>query len=154
MSDTLNGRTITAANSRIYITVPGVYNTPQRLQGFTADDVFTTEALEPVETVDGVDGYMSVGWIYRSVPMDISLMPDSPSVQFFEDWASAQQARREVIICSGTCVLPGPMTAYSMPRGALIRVNPIPSVRRVLQGRTWRIQWSKIDPAPYTFQGP
>jgi hypothetical protein len=147
MSDSL---TITAANSQYMLTVDRLYTTPFRLEGFSADDVFGTEDMEFVETVMGVDGRLSAGFVCVAIPQTITIMPDSPSSTYFDNWSGAQRNAREVYRCDGTCILPGIAMAYRMTRGFMTRYKPIPDVRRVLQARQFRIVWEKIEGAPYS----
>ena len=53
--------TITGASAVIMLSVPGLFSTPQQLQGFATDDIFDTAAIASAETLMGVDGNLSGG---------------------------------------------------------------------------------------------
>jgi hypothetical protein len=72
--------TITSANSSFAITVPGVYSAPQSVQGYATDDAFAAEAVEKVETLMGIDGKLSAGYIFNPYKMTITLQADSGSL--------------------------------------------------------------------------
>lgn len=143
-------RTITAANSVYMLTVGTLFPSPQKLGGYMADDVFETDDVEISETVMGVDGNMSVGYIPNPVEQNISIMPDSTTSDLFDTWYAAQEAAREVIVCSASIWLPGPQKKYACVKGVLKRTKPIPSVKKVVQGVAYRITWQSVLPVPYT----
>jgi hypothetical protein len=139
--------TITAANSVVTLVVLGLYNTPQQLQGYAADDVFDTDAVEPAEIVMGVDGRMSAGWVPYTTKQKYSIMPDSPSSVFFETWLAAQNAQRELYFANGNTYLPAVSRSYVMTRGVLSNIQAIAPAKKVLQMRTFEITWSFIAPS-------
>ena len=49
---------LTSANSEFMITINDLYPVPQKLQGYSADDAFTTDAVAATETQVGVDGFV------------------------------------------------------------------------------------------------
>jgi len=140
--------TITAANSVYMLSIAGLFPTPQQLQGYSADDAFSTDAVEPAEVVMGVDGRMSAGYIPRETPQTISLMPDSPSDQMFDAWLSAQKLIREIYFANGLITLTSIGRTYVLTRGVLTSIPPIVSAKKVLQARTFRITWETVAPVP------
>lgn len=141
-------RTITAANSIFMLTIGALFSAPQQLAGFMADDVFDTDDVDISETVMGVDGNLSVGYIPNPVEQTIYLMPDSPSTDIFDAWYAAQLAAREAVIATATVYLPGPQKKYACTKGVLKRLKPIPSVKKVVQGQPYRITWQSVLPQP------
>jgi len=136
--------TITAANSIYMLVIPLLFPVPQQLQGYSADDVFTTDPVEPVEVMMGVDGILSGGWTPTPKPQSISLQADSQSNLIFDTWFSAQQAANDAYIAQATITLPSINRQYVCTRGFLTSYQAIPSVRRVLQPRQFRITWESI----------
>lgn len=143
-----NNRTITAANAILLLGVERLYPVPQRIQGFSADDVMDTDNIEPTETAMGVDGRLSAGWVATSVRQNITLQADSTSNDFFENWANAEQTAREKYIATGTLLLPATGRKYQMTRGFLRGLVLVPSLRRTIQPRRYTIEWERITPAP------
>jgi len=140
--------TLTAANSVIMLIIPGLYPVPQQIEGFAADDVMTMESYQPVETLMGVDGHLSGGWVPVPKPMTISIQADSASVAIFEAWNAAQQAIREVYTADALITLPSVNKLYTCTRGFLTGYPPAPDVRRILQPRRFQITWESILVAP------
>lgn len=143
-------RTITAATAVLMLTAGSLYPVPQQLGGFMADDIFETDDVDISETVMGVDGNLSVGYIPNPVEQTIYLMPDSVSTDLFDAIYAAQLAAKEVIICSMTAYLPGPQKKYACTKGVLKRLKPIPSVKKVVQGQPYRFTWQSVLPMPNT----
>lgn len=140
--------TLTAANSVYMITVIGLFDAPQQLQGFAADDMFDTDAIENVELLMGVDGVLSAGWIPTQKKQTISLQADSASNLIFDAWAAAEEAAREKFIAGGIIRLPALSTSYAMVRGFLSSYRPVPPAKKILQPRQFGITWNFIQPAP------
>ena len=59
--DNQGSMTITAANSTFYLTVPGLYNSPVKIEGYSTDAMVSGEAITPVVAEMGVDGHLSFG---------------------------------------------------------------------------------------------
>lgn len=142
-------KTITAANSIFLLTIPGLYITPQQLQGYAADAAFDTEATEPVEVQMGVDGIMSAGYVPQPTKQTITLQADSQSIELFETWLATMKYTREVIFCNGSVTLPSVSRKYTATKGALTGYPGMPGVRKVLQPRTFTITWQDVSPAPF-----
>ena len=68
-----NNRTITAANSVLLLSVASLFDVPQRIQGFSADNITNTDNLNNAETLMGVDGRLSAGWVAVAIPQTITL---------------------------------------------------------------------------------
>lgn len=140
--------TITAANSVFALTITGLYTSPQILQGYATDDGFSTEAIEVAETVMGLDGHLSGGYVFNPYKQGITLMPDSPAIEIFNNWALAQQAVKEVLIANAAITLPATGKKYVLTRGFLTSFKPIPDVKKVLQSQQYQITWGSIVGAP------
>lgn len=141
--------TITSANAVYLLSVPGVFNAPQQLQGFGVDEAFDTEAAETAEAVIGVDGVAVSGMVPRLTTQTITLLAASKSFTLFEDWVRAQDTVRDVFYATGTIILPSLQRKYSLPQGTLTRWPAIANARRTLQQRQFTIVWSwPITSAP------
>lgn len=143
-----NNRTITSANSILMLSVAGLFDVPQKIQGFSADNITSTDNLASKETMMGVDGRLSAGWVAVAVPQTITLMADSPSADFFDAWLQAEETAREAYIASGSLVLPATGRKYAMTRGFLTGITKFPTVGRTLQPRPFTITWERVTPAP------
>lgn len=143
-----NTRTITSANAILLIAVDGLFPVAQRIQGFSADDVTDTEAVQIAETSMGVDGRLSAGWVPVPVNQNITLQADSESIDLFERWDALQQSVRETFVASGTLVIPATGRKYAMTRGFLSNWARTPALRKTLQPRRAQIIWQSITPSP------
>jgi hypothetical protein len=141
-------KTITSANAIFMLAVTGVFDTPVQLQGFSADDVFDTEAVEPAEIMQGVDGVMSAGFIYVPIKQGITLQADSDSNDLFEEWYRQQQAAVDIFFAQGTVRQPAIGKAYTMTKGVLSTYPSMADAKKVLQPRKFGITWERIEPAP------
>lgn len=137
---------ITGANSTFTLSISGLFPTPVQLQGYATDDAFATESLTPSETLMGVDGILSGGFVFVEVKQTISIQADSPSADIFDQWYSAQQQIQDVFTATGLIMLPSLRKKYSMVKGFLTTYPPLPDVKKLLQPRKFGITWQAAQP--------
>ncbi len=140
-----NTRTLTAANAIITLGVTGLYDTPRRLQGFSADDVTDFEALGVGETAMGVDGRLSAGFVFNPVNQNITLQSDSESNDLFENWQQAERQRLEKYVAFGAILIRGTGKRYVMTRGFLMNTSIMPAIRKVTQARRFTLTWESVS---------
>jgi hypothetical protein len=138
---------ITSANAVLMFAITGLYDSPQRLQGFAADDIYTVDNIPSAEAIMGVDGILSAGFVYAPIPQTIALQADSISNSLFEHWVQAQKFAREAYLAQATIVLLGIARKYSMVNGALTSHPAMPTAARTLQPRRYTITWESVEPA-------
>lgn len=138
---------ITGANAIIMLSIAGLFTTPQQLQGFAADDIFDTDSLESTETMMGVDGKLSAGFVFVPVKQNYSLQADSPSNRLFELWWATQQSARDVFRANGVVMLNAVGSKWTMRNGALTSFSPIPAVKKLIQPRKYTITWESALPS-------
>jgi len=138
---------ITSANAVIMLAVPGVFNAPTPLQQFSAEDIFTNDAIQAAETAMGVDGFLAAGFVFNPVTWSVSLMADSPSNDFFDQWYQANRKAVDVYRCNGSVWLPSLGKKYDMQRGALTTYRVMPDAAKTLRSRTFGIIWQAVSPA-------
>jgi hypothetical protein len=138
---------ITSANASIVLWVPGLFPIPQQIQGFAVDDVFRTDPLKSADTMRGVDGKLTGGYVYSDIKQGFSLMGDSASIDFFDQWNQAQQSQRETFQANGIITLPSVGKKWTMVKGFLIGFPIIPDAKKVLQSVTFQIEWESMSSA-------
>ena len=143
-----NNRAITAANAVIMLSADGLFPVPQQIQGFARDRIFTSDAVERAETMMGVDGRLSAGFVYNEVPMAITLMGDSPSNDFFEALDAAEQRIGGKYILTGLVRLKAIGRSYVLTRGFLMSMPIMPGLARTIEPRTYGLRFEKLSPAP------
>lgn len=144
---------ITSANAVLTIAAPGVLSVPQRIQGFSTDDIYTVAPVSPVETEMGIDGDLSAGFMFTKKVMDITLMAGSPSNQFFDALQSAQEAGVFPVQLSGVLTLPSNGIQAQLIVGFLTRYPPLPDGKKVLQPRRYELTWQNINISPISAAG-
>lgn len=145
----MNNRTITSANAILLLSVAKLFDAPQRIQGFTADDIADTDGVSPTETSMGLDGRLSAGFVPVMVTQNISLQSDSLSNDLFENWFAAESVAREKYIAGGTLIVSATQRRYTMVRGFLQSLPITPSLKKTIQPRRYTIVWESVTPAPY-----
>lgn len=139
--------TITSANATIMLAIASVFPTPQQLQGFAADDIFNTDALSSAETLMGVDGRLSAGFVFVPIVQGYTLQADSDSNDLFDQWYQAQQTARELFPASGIVLLTSIGKKWQMNRGFLTTFPPIPDGGKYLKPRKYGITWESVNPS-------
>ncbi len=146
--DNMNGMTITAVNSVFYLTVPGLYPAPVKIEGYSTDAAISMAQRNPVIAQVGVDGHTSFGLVMTNKEITVTLSADSPSLRLFEDWAAAQDALREVLLCNAEFTLPAIGRKYVGSRGGMTAVQDMPVVAQTLQASAFVITFDKWESSP------
>jgi hypothetical protein len=141
-------RTITSANSSLALAVVPVFPAPQLIQGYATDDAFTSEAQEQVETLMGVDGNLSAGFVFNPVKLTLALQADSLSNDLFEAWRAYHLLTKEVAVASATLIIPGIKKKYVFSKGFLTSMAPAPDGKKILQPRHYQITWERVIGMP------
>lgn len=128
--------------------VTGLYTVPQQLQGFSADDMYSIEAVETKEVQIGVDGVLSAGWIPQIKTMSVTLQADSASNTFFEAWYAAEEAAQDTFFAFGTIVQPAVSKAYTLTNGVLTNYQPLAEAKKTLQPRKFQLKFQMVIGVP------
>lgn len=144
----MNTRTLTSANAKLLLAVDTIFPIPVQIAGFSTDDMTDMDAITPKETMMGIDGRLSAGFVPVPVTQNITLQADSSSIDFFENWYTYEQQVRETYFASGSLIIPGTQKGYAMVRGVLTGYVPIPALRKTAQPRRFSIVWQSVTPAP------
>lgn len=143
-----NTKTVTAADAVLLLTIDSLFPVPIQLQGFATDNIFDTDTIEQIETMMGVDGRLSAGWVAKSVTLGVNLQADSDSNAVFETWYISQQTARTAYVATMIARLPAINRSYALTRGFLKSFPPIPTAAKVLQPRKYTIEFEKMTLAP------
>lgn len=141
-------RLITSADSVFILASSDFALANFQVEGYAADAAWAFDNVDTAETVLGVDGKLSAGWVPRAHPMTITLQPDSPSLPIFAGIVGAQDAARTVFRLQGVLTLPGNQFSHSLNRGVLTSVTPIATGQRILQPMTFQIMWESKTSIP------
>jgi hypothetical protein len=145
---------ITSANSVYTITVPGIFAAPQRLQQFATDDIYGTETLKPNETMMGVDGNLTGGFVFVEVKQSINLMADSSSGAIFDQWWQFMQVLQDAYPCYGAISLPSLGQSFVLNKGFLTAYQPLPDAGKTLKARKFEITFQSIIMNPLQAAAP
>lgn len=138
---------ITSANAVFMLSIPSLYVVPQQLQGFSADDIFSTDPLESAEVSMGVDGHLAAGFVYVPIKQNIMLMADSASNDIFDNWWTAQQQIKDLYFANALVTLTSISKKYTMTRGVLTTFPPLPDAGKTLKMRRFGITWESVAPS-------
>lgn len=144
MADNMGNMTITSTNSSLHLTVPGLYDTPVKIDGFSSDAAVQVAQNSPVVTEMGVDGHMSMGFVPTVREVTISLAADSPSTRLFEDWATLQETTREVMACNMEITIPSVKRKIVGLRGCMTTCQTFPSIGRNLEAASYVLTFESL----------
>lgn len=140
--------TLTAADAVITLTVAGLFPSPVRIQGFSADNVYDSPNQALNETAMGVDGRLSAGFIYSPVDQNFTLQADSDSLDFFETLAATMQQVKDTYFMNGNTTIPAQGKTYVMTRGVLVDFASLPTLNKIAAPRRALIRWQNIQAVP------
>jgi len=141
-------RSITSADSVFSISSADFALAATILEGYAADAAFAMENADTAETMLGVDGKLSAGWVPRSYNQTITLQADSKSRAVFDALVMAQDVSRQIFRLNGVITLPGNQYSYTLSRGVLKNYTAMPTAQRVLQPMTFVIEWERVLAVP------
>ena len=139
---------VTSADAILTLAITPLFPVPQQIQGFASDDAFDLPQLKSAETMMGVDGVLSAGFVFVPIPQSISLQADSASNNFFDTWWTQMQAGKTTYQASGIIIYPSIGKKYSLLQGTLTGYKPLAAAKRLLQPRQFEITWARFAPAP------
>ena len=145
----MSSNLITAADAILTLTVASLYTSPVQIQGFATDEAFEFGDVDLVETMLGVDGVLSAGWVPVTYTQSITLQADSDSNEIFDQWHLFQAQLQTPLVASGTVILPSTGKTYDLTNGFLKGYSPAPPAKKVLQPRKYSILWNKVTPSAY-----
>lgn len=140
--------TITSANAVLTLAIVNLFDTPQQLTNFAAEDIYTVEPRQTAEVAMGVDGILSGGFVFVPTTQSISLMADSPSNQLFDDWVQAQETQKDIYYANAVIILQSLQQKWVMTKGVLTSYPPLADAARVLRPRRFTIQWENVSQQP------
>ena len=138
---------ITSTNAVFTISVPSIFSIPVQLQEFSAEDIFTTQAVQTTETSMGLDGVLSGGKVFVPVPQTVSLQANSPSNAVFDQWAQQEEADGETYSAEGIIILKSLGKKWTMTNGFLVSYQPAPDAGKTLRPRRYGLLWNKMFPS-------
>lgn len=139
---------ITSANAVILLTAPGVFNTPQRLQMFAADNIYEMGAIEAGEFSMGVDGYLSAGKTFVMKEQGYTFQPDSASIAVFNQIFRFEETNITKVPLQGITILKSIGLQFVSPKGFLKTYTPMPTAGKILQPMKYSVVWEKVSPQP------
>jgi hypothetical protein len=77
----------------------------------------------------------------------VSLMADSASNDFFDQWYQANVRAIDTYRCNGSVWLPGLGKKFDMQNGALTTYRNMPDAAKTLRSRAFVITWQRVSPA-------
>lgn len=138
---------ITAANAILTIVIPPIFPVPIQIQRFAVDDIYMFDEIESVETMMGVDGVLSGGFVFKPQNQTITLMADSPSNDIFDTWSLQQIAGLTTYVAMGVLTLPALGKKFIQTNGFLTRYQ-LPGAKKLIQPRRYGITWNLVAAAP------
>lgn len=138
------GRTLTAANSVLTITVPDLDIGPVQLQGFATDDAFDTPEVKPAEVMVGVDGKKSQGYVAFLVPFKFTLQADSLSIDIMDAIEEAQEAAQETYAIGISLSAPGLSKLWTFTNGTITSFKKTPAGKKLMQPQNYEITCEKM----------
>lgn len=140
--------TITGANSSFWLRVPGVFLTPQLIQGYAADDAFTQEAFDLTETRMGADGILSGGYIPSPKRLSVMLMPNSVALDSFLIWKASMEAAKETFPGGAVIAYPSISKAFTFGNMFFKNTAAMPSFKKVLEPVVAVLEYQDLTSAP------
>ena len=126
------------------LAVPGVVSSTP-LVGYAPDDLYTIEDRDTGETMMGLDGVLSGGYVPAAVIITFKQMANSLTESFFDNWAAAEDQAFVKYPGSAIIVYPGLSKQAILTNGFLRARKPLPDAAKLLQPQTHRVEFQSIS---------
>jgi hypothetical protein len=139
---------ITSVNANFSLTIPGIFSSPQKLQGFAADELFDTENQDIGELLMGADGILSAGFVNTPTMQTITLQADSKSISVFAQWWAYEKQNQTKVSANATITMPDLKLIYTLPKGFLKNGPAMAGAGKTLKPVKYTIGWEAFSYAP------
>lgn len=129
----MSGKHTTAASVIVTLVADELYPQGKTIEGFAEDSLRDLENLQVTETVMGVDGKLSAGFVFNPVNITLHLMPDHSGYSVFENIAQVQAVLKAPIFLSMTIVDVSLKRKYTLVKGVLSSWSPMPNATKTMQ---------------------
>jgi hypothetical protein len=137
-------KSITSADIIFVLSVPELGIIGHKLQGFAVDKAFDTDAKTFAETIVGVDGKISAGYIASKGTMHITLQADSDSIDVMNVILEASQTARRVYALSGNITIPAVNRSFTLTKGFIVTGKIVPDAKKMLDPIDYTIDWESM----------
>lgn len=141
-------KTLTTANSAATLLARGFFPTPFALEGYSTDDSFSTEDVNPAEVQMGVDGKLSGGFVPVAKVVTYMFQADSPSLDRLDAIVAFQESQRENVLFDGTMFIQGSQDKIALTKGFLTSYTPPGNSKKTLQPRKFTFTFEAFTKAP------
>lgn len=139
-------KSITSANAVVMLSITGIFDTPQQLQEFSAEDIFDVDEIQMTLAEMGVDGFLAAGFVNEPVSQRFSFLASAAACVMFDTWYANNKIQQDCFFANATVQLPSIGQKWSCTGGTLLRGKPLPTAAKTLRPRSWTILWEKVLP--------
>jgi hypothetical protein len=145
MSTLSQSNALTAGSATAVIFVPSIAPAGHTIQGEFLDNAYGIGDVTNKELKMTLQSVVKGGWIPQMKEVTITLLPNTPSWQFFNDWYQAEEATHEVLECQSLIItLPsiGQVTTYT--NGFLTTAKVMPDIKKILQEGSFKLTFGHV----------
>lgn len=133
---------ITSADAILILTFND--EAPVQVTNWSSDRSWEFEDQEITETKMSIDGHLNAGFIPRPVDMNLSLSPNSNSLDLFTDAIAISQNTRRPFKIGGELTFPSLKKRHVFSNGYIIKITPVASGGTVLEAQGIHLQFERI----------
>lgn len=115
------------------------------LQGFAPDDIYAINDVDTGETMMGLDGILSGGYVPVARTIVFKQMANSPTESFFDAWGQGEDLAMVKYPAYGTITYPGLQKVAIMTNGFLRARKFLPDAQKLLMPQTFAVEWQKVQ---------
>lgn len=136
---------LTAGSATAVIFVSAIAPAGHTIQGEFLDSAYAIGDVTNKELKMTLQSQVKGGWIPQMKEVTITLLPNTPSWRFFNDWYQAEESAREVLECQSLIItLPsiGQVTTYT--NGFLTTAKVMPDIKKILQEGSFKLTFGHV----------
>lgn len=136
---------VTSANAELVLVVEDLFPSGVSLEHFTADGIFSSDAIEYAETRRSVDGKMVAGVIKNITSVTVNLEAASPSYPILEHLRASMDANNKPYECTLIATIPSLSMTRTFIKGVLKSAPPISAAQRTMQPTAWVFDFERVQ---------
>ena len=136
---------LTAGNSTAVVLVQSIAPAGHTIQGEYLENAYSIGDVVNKELKMTLQSVVKGGWIPQLKDVTVTLLPNTPSWRFFNDWYQAEESSSEVLECQSLIItLPSIGQIVTYTNGFLTTVKVMPDIKKVLQEGSFKLTFGKV----------
>jgi hypothetical protein len=136
---------LSACSSTAVLLVKSLAPAGHTIQGEFLDNAYAISDVTNKELKMTLQGVIKGGWIPQMKEIVVTLLPNTPSWRFFNDWYQAEEASRSVLEAESLIItLPSTSQVTTYTNGFIVTAKVMPDIKKILQEGSFKLTFGHV----------